>query len=164
MKIPQRMTRPIRNNVPPPSNGQHTLCRHCLAIFALRLSSQARSVVTSKPSIGRDAIPYRYIDTAHCRNIFDIHTKFSSNSSYHSLSIKKNSRLHVYQYGPIYFHFSDEWKLWNTAWSYQWHQKRTLQWAVKHYTEIRMNVRKTVIQSKAKYDVQSFSYQMPVHP
>lgn len=99
------MTRPLRNNILPPSNGHHTLCRHCLAIFALRLSSQVRSVVTSKPSIGRDVIPCRYIDTAHCRNMFEIHTKFSSNSSYHSLSIKNNSRLQVYQYGTIYFPF-----------------------------------------------------------
>ena len=134
MEIPHRMTRPLRNNVPPPPNGQHTLCRHYLAIFALRLSSQVRSVVTSKPSIGRDVIPYRYIDTAHCRNMFEIHKKISSNSRYHSLSIKKNSRLQVYQYGTIYFPFQRWMKAWNTAWSYQWHQQITFQWAVKHYT------------------------------
>lgn len=148
MKVPYRMTRPLRNNVPPPFNGQHMLCRHCPAIFALRLSSQVRSVVTSKSSIGRDAIPYRpyrYIDTAQCRNTFDIHTKFSSNSGYHSLSLKKNSRLHVYKYWLYTFHFSDDWKAWNTAWSYQWHQKRTPQWAVKHYTAVWMYVRQIVI-------------------
>jgi len=151
------MTKPFRNNVPPPSNGQHTLCRHCLAIFALRLSSKVRSIVTSKPSIGSDAIPYRYIDTAHCRNMFDIHTKFCSNSSYHSLSIKKNSRLHVYKYGPIYFPFQRLMK--NMKYSPILLVTPETNNSVSSETLHRsMNVRTTIVmQSRAKYGVQSFS-------
>lgn len=88
-KIPHTMLRPLPNNVPRQSNAQNTLCRRCQAIPPLRLSSKATSVVTGKPSIGWDAIPYRYIDTAHCINILDIHIKFSSNFSYHSFIVYK---------------------------------------------------------------------------